>query len=95
MYRRKLSANTSFSHLSTQSLRLPTMATQSTENESWDRLDLSQRGFFYDEDSRPPRDPLPSHVEALRESMLDFAFDLASQRKHEAELTVSEKTRLS
>ncbi|ENH74920.1 hypothetical protein FOC1_g10002465 [Fusarium oxysporum f. sp. cubense race 1] len=64
------------------------MSTQSTGTE-WNRYDLSQRGFFYDDDSRPPKDPLPPHVEALRDSMLDFAcedFDLDSKGEDEANI---------
>ncbi|SCO88829.1 uncharacterized protein FRV6_12957 [Fusarium oxysporum] len=64
------------------------MSTQSTGTE-WNRYDLSQRGFFYDDDSRPPKYPLPPHVEALRDSMLDFAcedFDLDSKGEDEASI---------
>ena len=41
---------------------------------TWDRWQLSNKAIFYDEDitSTPPA-PYPSHVEALRRSMLDFS----------------------
>ncbi|KAG5659168.1 hypothetical protein KAF25_000370, partial [Fusarium avenaceum] len=41
---------------------------------TWKRTELSQRGFFYEEDLRNMEtQPLPPHVETLRQSMLDFA----------------------
>ncbi|CAF3541645.1 unnamed protein product [Fusarium graminearum] len=42
------------------------------KDQKWDRYDLEQRGFYYNDDSRPPVKPLPRHVEALRQAMLDF-----------------------
>ncbi|WZH42278.1 uncharacterized protein QYS62_003269 [Fusarium acuminatum] len=43
-------------------------------SKTWKRTELSQRGFFYEEDLRNiETQPLPPHVETLRQSMLDFA----------------------
>jgi hypothetical protein len=47
----------------------------------WDRLTLFEKGFFYDEDIAT--NDLPRHIETLRQSMLDFAyedFDLRSEK---------------
>ncbi|KAH7163726.1 hypothetical protein DER46DRAFT_647218 [Fusarium sp. MPI-SDFR-AT-0072] len=50
---------------------------------SWDRDDLDKKGFFFDDSIRTtiPWAPFPPHVEALRQSMLDFTcqdFDATS-----------------
>ncbi|KAF5243200.1 hypothetical protein FANTH_8298 [Fusarium anthophilum] len=51
---------------------------------TWDRDDLDNKGFFFDDSIRTtiPWAPLPPHVEALRQSMLDFTcqdFDVTSE----------------
>lgn len=60
---------------------------------SWDRDDLDKKGFFFDDSIRTtiPWAPFPPHVEALRQSMLDFTcqdFDVTSEEdaatQHEA-----------
>ncbi|KAF5588032.1 uncharacterized protein FSUBG_11620 [Fusarium subglutinans] len=60
---------------------------------SWDRGELNKKGFFFDDSIRTtiPWAPFPPHVEALRQSMLDFTcqdFDVTSEEdaatQHEA-----------
>ncbi|KAF5554655.1 Zn(II)2Cys6 transcription factor [Fusarium mexicanum] len=51
---------------------------------AWDRDDLDNKGFFFDDSIRTtiPWAPVPPHVEALRQSMLDFTcqdFDVTSE----------------
>ncbi|KAF5967124.1 hypothetical protein FBULB1_11329 [Fusarium bulbicola] len=51
---------------------------------TWDRDDLDNKGFFFDDSIRTtiPWAPFPPHVEALRQSMLDFTcqdFDATSE----------------
>ncbi|KAF4448397.1 hypothetical protein F53441_8205 [Fusarium austroafricanum] len=48
------------------------MSAPSKEKKKWNRHDLEERGFFYNEDSCHPKEPVPRHVEALRQAMLDF-----------------------
>jgi hypothetical protein len=53
---------------------------------TWDREDLAGKNIFYDEDIRPRAIParlFPSHVEALREAMLDFSFPALGYRVEE------------
>ncbi|KNB18149.1 hypothetical protein FOXG_15779 [Fusarium oxysporum f. sp. lycopersici 4287] len=56
------------------------MSTPSKE-QKWDRYDLEQRGFYYNDDSRPPMKPFPRHVEALQQAMLDFTCEKDYDRK--------------
>ncbi|EXL50371.1 hypothetical protein FOCG_08671 [Fusarium oxysporum f. sp. radicis-lycopersici 26381] len=72
------SANTSLSIF--QFSRPSIMSTPSKE-QKWDRYDLEQRGFYYNDDSRPPMKPFPRHVEALRQAMLDFTCEKDYDRK--------------
>ncbi|EWY89625.1 hypothetical protein FOYG_10441 [Fusarium oxysporum NRRL 32931] len=52
-----------------------------SKEQKWDRYDLEQRGFYYNDDSRPPMKPFPRHVEALRQAMLDFTCEKDYDRK--------------
>lgn len=54
---------------------------------TWNREELAGKNIFYDEDDiRPRAIParlFPSHVEALREAMLDFSFPALGYRDEE------------
>ncbi|KAF4490278.1 hypothetical protein FAGAP_10943 [Fusarium agapanthi] len=69
-------------------------ADEADEEMTWDRDDLDNKGFFFDDSIRTtiPWASFPPHVEALRQSMLDFTcqdFDVTSEgdaaTQHDAE----------